>query len=372
MKVLQITAHFKPNIGGVETHLDDLIKTLIKKRWEVFVLTYRPLTTNVKWNIFEQHPFIFILRIPWIPSLFYKLITFPLLEFLYLLPGLFLATPFVLLIKKPEAIHAHGLVSGFTAVFWGKIFGIRSIVSTHSIYSFPRKGLYRNFVSWIFQNANYCLGLSNQAVEEILSLGINKDRVKKFTYWIDLEKFKRIENARSKLKWGDRFIVLFVGRLVREKGLEELLQSAKSWNQNIKLVIAGVGPLEDIIKKTSLKYKNIEYLGIVNQNELPLYYSGTDCLIVPSTSKEGFGRVSLEALACGTPVIGSNRGAISEAITSKVGELIDITPDNIKRKIEYYYSHRASLRKLANNCRIFAERRYSEKNAETIIRAYQS
>ncbi|MEK7616896.1 MAG: glycosyltransferase family 4 protein [Patescibacteria group bacterium] len=366
MKILQLSVHFRPNIGGVETHLDDLVNALVKRKWLVTVLTYRPLTTKAGWKFYESSEGVSIIRIPWVPNLFYTLISYPFLEFLYLFPGLFITTPAVLLLKNPDVIHAHGLVAGFVGMFWGKLFGKKVIISTHSIYNFPKKGIYKSFASWIFKNANYCLGLSRQEVYEILSLGINKLKVKKFTYWIDLEKFKRVENAKAKLGWEGDFVVLFVGRLIAEKGLEELLESAKNW-VDVKLVIIGFGPLENKIKGST---ENIEYKGVVNQDNLPIYYSGADVLIVPSTSEEGFGRVILESLACGTPVIGANRGAISEAINDSVGKLIDVSPENIKRTVEYFYTHRDRLAQLAKKCRNFAERRYSEKNVETIINVY--
>lgn len=370
MKILQLTAHFSPNIGGVETHLNDLVKALVKRNWIVIVLTYRPLTTRIKWKIYESGFGLSIIRIPWLPNLFYRLVSRPLFEFIYLVPGLFLVTPLILLLENPEIIHAHGLVAGFVAVFWAKVFHKKAIISTHSIYSFPEKSFYRNFVIWIFKNAHYCLGLSKQAVGEILSLGVDKNKVNNFTYWIDLENFTRVKNAKSSLGWDKKFVVLYVGRLVSEKGLEILLKAAKNWNKKINLKIVGTGPLEGLITKTALKQDNIEYLGSIMQNYLPLYYSGSDILIVPSISEEGFGRVILESLACGTPVIASNRGAISEAINKNVGELINISPESIKNSIEYFYNHNDKLANLSKKCRQFAERRYSEKNIKTIINAY--
>jgi len=370
LKVLQLTAHFSPNIGGVETHLDDLVNALIKRKRNVVVLTYRPLTTRVRWKIYERRDNLIIIRIPWLSNLFYQLIKLPLLEFLYLLPGLFVLTPIILIMENPDVIHAHGLVSGFVGVFWGKIFKKRIVISVHSIYSFPKKGFYRDFASWIFKKADFCLALSKKATDEILSLDIDSTKVKTFTYWIDLEKFKVVKKAKFYLNWSDKFIVLFVGRLVSEKGLTELLESAKEWNQNIKLKIIGSGPFESKIKKFSFQYKNIEFIGVVNQDKLPIYYSGSDILIVPSTSEEGFGRVILEALACNLPVIGANRGAISEAINESVGRLIDVNPKNIKEAVEHFYNSRDELSSLSKNCRQFAERRYSERNVETILRAY--
>lgn len=371
MRVLQLTAHFRPNIGGVETHLDDLCKVLVNKGFGVFVLTYRPLQTKVNWGFFEEGKNIEILRIPWVSNLFYKLVKTPVLEFIYLVPGLFFMTPFILFLRKIEVIHAHGLIAGFVGVFWGRVFGKRVIVSTHSIYNFPKSGFYVKFVGWIFNSADFCLGLSKQAAVEIRSLGVLSNKVDNFTYWIDLEKFKKMENAKNKLGWRDRFTVLFVGRLVVEKGVTVLLQSIEDWDKNIALVIIGSGPLEQKVKEASAKFENIKFTGIVCQDNLALYYSASDILVVPSTSEEGFGRVILEALACGTPVIGASNGAIGEAMDISVGELIDISPGNIKNAVEGLYKNRSRLKKLARNCRNFAERKYSEKNADTIIKIYQ-
>ena len=381
MKVLQLTAHFRPNIGGVETHLTDLVSTLISKNWEVFVLTYKPLTTKARSKIYETDKNLSILRIPWLAGLFYKLIPYPSLEFLYLLPGLFFTIPFVIVLKNPDVIHAHGLVAGFVGVFWGKIFAKKTIISLHSIYSFPASGFYRTFVKWIFANASYCMGLSKRSAKEIELLGIEKNKVSNFTYWIDLKKFTKIADAKEKLKWqnnfiakqeGSSFIVLFVGRLVGEKGISELLKSAKTWKKEINLKIIGAGPLENEVKQASLSLPNLEYIESIDSDRLPEYYSGADLLIIPSTSEEGFGRVILESLACGTPVIGAKRGAIPEALDESVGKIIDITPEKIKQTVEYFYKNRSQLEKLAKNCRKFAERRYSEINAEKIIDAYRS
>lgn len=374
MSILQLTAHFRPNVGGVETHLSDLCDSLAKQGFEVTVLTYRPLETEAKWKVFERADHLTILRIPWLPHLFYQLVKMPALEFLYLLPGLFLATPFVVLLKSIQVIHAHGLVAGFVGVFWGRIFNKRVVVSTHSIYSFPATGVYRRFVSWIFKNASYCLGLSKQAAEEIRSLGVPFHKVGNFTYWIDLQKFQIPSSKfqiRKQLGWDNKFTVLFVGRLVEEKGVKVLLESAKEWESEINLKIIGSGPLEDLAKKSAKNHRNIEFIGVIDQNKLPLYYSAADLLLVPSVSEEGFGRVILESLACGTPVIGAKKGAIGEAMDETVGKLIDINAKSIKDAVLYYCRNKNKLEKLADQCRSFAERRYSEKNVEKITKFYQ-
>lgn len=370
MKILQLTAHFSPNVGGVETHLTDLVNFLSKKNWKVFVLTYNPLTTKAKWKMYEATKNVSIFRIPWVSGLFFRLVPYPMLEFLYLLPGLFIGTPFVILLNKPQVIHAHGLVAGAVGVFWGKLLGIKTIISLHSIYTFPKIGLYRKFVKLIFNNSGHVLGLSRQSVSEIKSLGISENKTTNFTYWIEMENFKKISDAKQKLNWTDKFVVLFVGRLIPEKGVKELLKASLLWNKKITLVVAGVGPLDEEVKKYALQNKQILFLGGIDNSMLPLYYSASDLLIVPSVSEEGFGRVIIEGLACELPVIGANRGAISEALDKTVGKLIDITPENIAKAVDYFYSHPQELKLLSKKARKFALERYSEKNAQGITKFY--
>lgn len=366
MNILQITPHFRPNIGGVETHINDLVSALVARNNNVFVLTYQPLQTKSSWRLFERTQNEKILRIPWLPGLFYKLVNKPILEFLYLVPGIFLVAPFVIFLEEPKIIHAHGLIAGVVAVVWGKIFGIRTVISTHNIYSFPQSGLYRRFVNFIFNNVDHVLCLSSQSADEIKDIVKDKSKVSIFTSWVNLEKFHPINKleSRKKLGWNNEFTILFVGRLVPEKGIPELLSAAKLLKKGISLKIAGSGPLESSVKKY--------YLGKISQDDLPTYYSAADVVIVPSTHDEGFGRVILESLACGIPVIGSNRGGIPQVMDNTMGVLINVTPFNIKNSVEHFFDNPDKLKKLGRNARMFAEKRYSSKNIIAILSSYSN
>lgn len=371
MKVLQLTVHFPPNVGGVETHLADLAAFLLSKNWQIFVLCYQPLSVKVGWKLYESRKNFQIFRIPWLSGLFYKFIPYPMLEFLYLFPGLFIAAPFVLLRFNPLVIHAHGLVAGLSAVIWGRIFRKRIIVSVHSLYSFPKQGMYFKLAKFIFSNSDKTLCLSDKSYKEIIELGVSKSNIEKFTYWIDLLKFRRVKKVeKTFIKWKEKFAVLFVGRLISEKGINVLLDSVKTWDKNIALIFAGTGPLEQEIQKAAVSDSRIYYVGKISQDQLPQIYSSVNITIVPSISEEGFGRVIMESLACQTPVIGSKKGSISEAMDESVGRLIDINPINIKKAVEYYYKNPKALKRLSLAARDFTERRYSSKNAETIINAY--
>lgn len=380
MRILQISINQLPNIGGLETHLHDLIASQIKQNFKIFALSYQPLSTETYWKLFERRKNLTILRIPWIKGFFERFVRHPTLEFIYIVPGLFIIMPFVLFFFKPSVIHAHGLIPAVSAVFWGKLFKIRIILSLHSIYSFPKKGLYNDFVKALFKSCDFILSLSRKSYDEVIALGVNKNRVNVFTYWVDLNRFKKIPHAREKMSLSynfiserkNSFIAFFVGRLIAEKGIKELLKSVRIWDDNIDLIIAGSGPLERDVREALSDLKNLHFLGSIKQEDLPVIYSSADLVIFPSTSEEGFGRVIIESLACSTPVLASNRGAIAEVMDETVGKLISVSPENIKKWVEYFYQNREKLKKLAGNARRFAESRYSGKNVQQILKSYSS
>ena len=372
MKILQLSVHLFPNIGGVETHLKDLINYLVINN-KVFVLAYKPLSTTISWKVLERDNNLTILRLPWIRGFFEKFISMPLLEFIYLVPGIFITTPIIIFFLKPNVIHAHGLSAAVSAVFWGKLFKIRTVISLHSIYTFPKTGLYHDFVKFLLKHADFVLSLSKKSNEEVKSLGIENKKTGVFTYWVDLENFK-LKKSKLKIKkelgWEGKFIVLFVGRLIKEKGIEVLLESAKLWEDPVRLVIIGSGPMEEEVLEAAHQIKSIQFLGKINQENLPKYYSAADCVIVPSTSEEGFGRVIIESLACSTPVIASKRGATDEAMDETVGKFIEPTPERIKEAVYYWYKNPQELKKHSLRSRKFVERRYSQSNVRTIIKSY--
>ncbi|RJR28764.1 glycosyltransferase family 1 protein [Candidatus Microgenomates bacterium] len=369
MKILQLTVHFSPNLGGVETHLNDLAKELVSGGEDLFVLCYRPLTNPVKWKVFETRTNFKVLRLPWIVGFFYKLVKFPALEFLYLTPILFLATPFVLIFYRPSVIHSHGLVAGFVGVFWAKIFNLSCITTTHSFYSFPNKGAYSAIARWIFSNSTKVLTLSKRSKREIKALGVEDKKIQVFTYWIDLDMFSPVSGAKLKLGINKKFTALFVGRLVEEKGVSILIDSICELNGRVNLLIAGEGPLKGKIMNYAKKYQYIRFVGSVPQSRLPLYYSAADVTVVPSLNEEGFGRVIIESLACNTPVIATNKGATSEAMDNSVGSFINISKDNLVNELQKYADN--NKKESNKKCINYARRKYSSKNIQVILNSYE-
>lgn len=374
-KILILAIGFLPNIGGLETHLKDLIDELIKKNWKVTVLTYQPLNTPTLGRWIERSNNLTIYRLPVIQGIFYKLLKAPLLEFLFLEPLLFLMTPFALVLH-PETgvINAQGIIAGFSAAFWTKVFKKRYVISAQSVYHFPKSGLYRQINRWIFGSADKIIAISTQTKKDIQTLGINARKITVYINWENSHFFKPFNKIKAKREIGfdNKFMVAFFGRLVEEKGIKVLIDAVKLANKNITFAIYGEGPLVDYVKNAAQRYKNIVFMKTISPDLLPLHYSAADLVIVPSLHEEGFGRVAAGALFCSTPVVASNRGALPEVVNNSVGKIIDPTPSEIADAVNFYYFNRQALKKCILNARKHALSKFSSKNADVIIAAFSN
>jgi glycosyltransferase involved in cell wall biosynthesis len=139
----------------------------------------------------------------------------------------------------------------------------------------------------------------------------------------------RAEAARARTQLGlpARYF-LFVGRLVREKGVFDLLaaysQLPESLREEIGLVFAGDGPLRAELEALAREvYPGmIHFAGFVDRNDLALYYGLAECLVLP-TYTDPWGLVVNEAMACGLPVICTNvAGCVADLVKSN-GRLVD-------------------------------------------------
>jgi len=120
---------------------------------------------------------------------------------------------------------------------------------------------------------------------------------------------------------GRSFVFGYVGRLVPEKGVDVLLRAIAGLAGSWRLVIAGTGPeqqsLEMLVGHLGLQDR-VSFEGFIPSVRMPAFYRELDALVVPSQSRsnwvEQFGRVLVEAMASGVPVIGSNSGEIPHVI----------------------------------------------------------
>jgi len=374
--ILLLTPFFSPNMGGVETHLDDLVKGLDKRGYAVFVQTYSPITTrNVFWKEKEKiGENVEIRRYRWFgKDIFNYVEKFPLFDFLYLTPYLLLRAFFWMLFnsEKINVIHAQGFNAAYIGGILKKVFKKKLIVSTHAIYELEKKSSTAKKVVSILNQSDKCLCLSKGSYNELLSFGLGLEKVDLFRYWIDLDVFQLLDKEilRKDLGFDNKATILFVGRLIEKKGTRILCDVAKNFPQ-INFVFIGTGPDEEYIKMKLKKNNNLKFIGQVKNTELYKYYNSADVLCIPSQYEEGFGRVVIEAVACGLPVIGSNKGGIPEALDRSVSILVDPTVENLQKVVGDIFSQNGKLMELSNNCRKYAEENFSEKNIDLITKYF--
>jgi len=117
--------------------------------------------------------------------------------------------------------------------------------------------------------------------------------------------------------------LLFTGRLQPEKGLAEAVQVAKMTGEKLLIVGPPVTGLYWDKKVAPYLDKNIKYVGFVARDQLFKYYQRAKATLVPIQWEEPFGLVLTESMACGTPVVAFERGAVPEiVIDGKVGFII--------------------------------------------------
>ncbi len=120
---------------------------------------------------------------------------------------------------------------------------------------------------------------------------------------------------------GETFTVGYAGRLVSEKGVDLLLTALARLPRAARARIVGAGPEEARLRRLAVDLgiaDRVAFEPMMPSTAVPGFYHGLDCFILPSRTrpnwKEQFGRVLIEAMACGVPVIGSTCGELPNVI----------------------------------------------------------
>lgn len=144
----------------------------------------------------------------------------------------------------------------------------------------------------------------------------------------------------------DKVVLLAVRNLVARMGLDRLIQAmvqVEKEHQDVLLLIGGSGPLRQELKRliTDLRLTHrVRLLGFIAEEALSHYYQAADVVLMPTHELEGFGLVTVEALACGTPVLGTPVGAIPEVLAGLDSGLIakGSDPDSLALAIDVVLS----------------------------------
>ncbi len=247
---------------------------------------------------------------------------------------------------KPDIIHS-GHIWILPAI--ASKYNIPLIITTHGtdLIGYENDINFRKYANEAFNKAYKIITISKKNNELIKKI-FNQDKCILIPNGYDADIFYQtkinkddflkqfnIENKYDK-------IVSFVGKFTYIKGIDILLKAATLYeNNNILTILAGDGELFDDMKKLAkkLNLKNIFFIKNQPQDILNKLYNIADVSIISSRS-EAFGLVAIEAMACGTPVIGSDIGGISDIITDDTGMLFES---------ENYHDLATKIKQVINN-----------------------
>jgi glycosyltransferase involved in cell wall biosynthesis len=197
---------------------------------------------------------------------------------------------------------------------------------------------------------------------------------------VDAELFRPLDRAacRATLKLTG-FVVGYVGRLVDEKGLLDLVEALPHCPPQVNLLFVGSGSLEPELRTAA------DRLGVADRvrllparplTELPSIMNAIDVLALPSRTtarwKEQFGRVLIEANACGTPVIGSRSGAIPDVVGQAGLTVPERDPRSLASAIARLQADPAEARRMGETGRRQVEELYTwERVAQRMAAVYQ-
>ena len=191
------------------------------------------------------------------------------------------------------------------------------------------------------------------------------DKIKVFPNGTSLKLFRKLDKKECRKKLGmptDKFIITCVGQFVERKGQKRILQALDLLNKNdIKVVFIGKG--EDALEHDCILYK-----GTIKNTDLPLYLNASDGFVLP-TRHEGCCNAIIEALACGLPIISSDRPFNYDVLNSENSILVD--PDNIERianAIGTLYCDKQKMKSMAESSYATGLNLSIEKRADSILK----
>jgi glycosyltransferase involved in cell wall biosynthesis len=188
----------------------------------------------------------------------------------------------------------------------------------------------RDEIRWGLQRSGRVVAVSRALRDRVLELGVTPERVRVQHNGVDGERFtlRDRQEARTRLNLPpDRRLILYVGNLSEEKGVEVLLEGMaalrRSGGPEANLALVGGGPLDDRLRarKQALGLgETVRFLGRRPHGEIPDWMAASDALCLPSF-REGCPNVVLEALASGRPVVASAVGGVPELLDRRNGAL---------------------------------------------------
>ncbi len=311
LKILRVTNDLYPEVvGGIPLHTHHLCRDLSRMGYYTTVLTcsrsnhghakiddynviYRKILFSPLGNSFSPHIFRTLLKI----RDDYDLI--------HAHCHLFLSTIMASLVRRigspPLIITTHGIMSA-SAPDWFNLLYMKTIGK------------------WTLKSADRVICYTEMEKDKLANmLKIDSEKISVIPNGVDTDLFRPDPNNNKQSNQSNAITILWVGRFVRGKGVEYLIQAAKILVKEVpdlKILLVGDGPskgkIKGLIEKFNLKKNVIIKENVPNEN-MPEVYQKSDIFVLPSLN-EGVPKTLLEAMACGIPVIISEFPHLEELI----------------------------------------------------------
>ena len=324
MKILMLTWEYPPRIvGGIARVVHDLSKRLIKDGHEVTVITYKdgevPEFENdrgvkvYRVDNYMIHPNNFI---DWIMQMNFNMIA--------------KVNELIANGEKFDTIHAHDWLVAYAAKTLKNSYNIPLVSTIHATEAGRNSGIhdevqrYINDTEWLLTyESSEVIVNSNYMKNELQRLfGLPFEKINVVPNGVNVNNFTGIERDyefRRQYAMDNEKIVLYVGRLVYEKGIQNLISAMPkilSGYHDSKLIIAGKGGMLEELKEqaNALGLGNkVYFTGYLNSKQVQKMYKCADVAVFPSTY-EPFGIVALEAMLAGVPTVVSDIGGLNEIV----------------------------------------------------------
>ncbi|MBF0145388.1 MAG: glycogen synthase [Magnetococcales bacterium] len=243
-----------------------------------------------------------------------------------------------------QLVHCHTWYSHLGGIVAQKAYGIPFFLTTHSLeplrpWKREQLGLGYDLSVWIektaMESADAIIAVSNGMKDDILRFfNVDPQRISVIYNGIDIEEYQQTDKVDALERYGvdpGKPIVLFVGRITRQKGIIHLVNAIKHINDEAQIVLCAGEPdtpgikneMEEGVRQVSEKRKNIIWIQkMLSKKDIIQFYSHASVFCCPSIY-EPFGIINLEAMACRTPVVASAVGGIVEIVQpGKTGTLV--------------------------------------------------
>ena len=328
--VMMFTWEFPPRvIGGISPHVYHLSKSLAKNGVKVYVIT-------CEFPGAPQHEVIDGVEVLRIDS--YKNPSPDFATWVYLM-NVNMQKEAAALVRsldgKVDVFHAHDWLVATAGIGLKHVFRRPFFATIHSTEVGRRNGIHLDYErmiheteAWLTYEAWKVICCSDYMVSHVRwAFGLPVDKLMMIPNGVDTEAYARYERSdlsqfRRKFALPEEKIVLYVGRLVYEKGIHVLVNAVPKVLEkvNAKFVIVGNGymkeQLSNIVNGLGLSHK-VLFTGFVDDDTLRKLQTCADVCVVPSLF-EPFGIVALEAMAAKTPIVVSDIGGLSEIVEHDV------------------------------------------------------